>query len=189
MGFGPARNVSFLGTRISQITDGTSNTIMVVEGERAVPWTKPVDIPYSAAGRLPQFGGLFPEVFHALLADGSVAAINQQVDETTLRRLITRNDGYPVETDLILNPILTTDPKQLRRENQELQAAIAKARQELAHLEALARKKQLGQRRKEEKRSALDVLRLEQKQLRRELEELTLAIDRLNRELQRDDQD
>ena len=43
------------GTKIRDITDGTSNTIMVVEAadEKAVPWTKPDDFEYDANDPLP----------------------------------------------------------------------------------------------------------------------------------------
>src|SRR5439155_1388856 len=34
------------GLRIGDFTDGTSNTILVAEAARAVPWTKPEDLPY-----------------------------------------------------------------------------------------------------------------------------------------------
>ena len=36
------------GAKMSEIPDGTSNTIMLVEAKRDIPWTKPEDIPYAA---------------------------------------------------------------------------------------------------------------------------------------------
>ena len=36
------------GVRIAQVTDGTSNTIMAVEADKAVPWTKPDDLSFDA---------------------------------------------------------------------------------------------------------------------------------------------
>ncbi|WP_410969410.1 hypothetical protein, partial [Salmonella sp. SAL04284] len=34
------------GRTFAEITDGTSNTLLVVESNDAVPWTKPDDLPY-----------------------------------------------------------------------------------------------------------------------------------------------
>ncbi len=81
------------GTRFTQILDGTSNTLLVVEAKRAIPWTKPVDIPYDADKPLPKLGGFYKEGFNAALADGSVRFISQMIDEKVLRALITREGG------------------------------------------------------------------------------------------------
>jgi type II secretory pathway pseudopilin PulG len=81
------------GTRFEQITDGTSNTLLVVEAKRAIPWTKPEDIPYDADKPLPKLGGYYQEGFNAALADGSVRFISQTIDEKVLRALITRAGG------------------------------------------------------------------------------------------------
>src|SRR5262245_15901791 len=58
------------GARIATITDGTSNTILAVEGAQPVPWSKPEDLPYDANKALPKVGGLFKEGFHILFCDG-----------------------------------------------------------------------------------------------------------------------
>jgi hypothetical protein len=85
-----------LGIRIFQIADGTSNTLMVVEGGEAVPWTKPDELPYNAKKPLPKVGGLFREGFHAAFADGSVQFIDPKIDKTTMRALITCAGGEVV---------------------------------------------------------------------------------------------
>lgn len=41
------------GLRISDIIDGTSNTLLVVEGGSPVPWTKPEDLPYAPPANCP----------------------------------------------------------------------------------------------------------------------------------------
>src|SRR5262249_33685587 len=43
--------------------DGTSNTILVVEGREAVPWTKPEDVRYDPKKAPPKLGGLFKDGF------------------------------------------------------------------------------------------------------------------------------
>jgi len=62
---------SKLGVRISQITDGTSPTLAVVEAKRDIPWTKPEDIAYDPAAKLPELG-LQKGGFYAAFGDGSV---------------------------------------------------------------------------------------------------------------------
>jgi hypothetical protein len=77
--------------------DGASGTIMVVEAGTPVPWTKPEDLPYDPNKPLPSLGGLFKDGFSALFLDGSVRFITRDFDEETIRALITRNGGEPVE--------------------------------------------------------------------------------------------
>ena len=64
--------------KFPDITDGTSNTILIVEAGSPIPWTKPEDVPYSANKPIPTLG-VFPELIHAAFADGSVHSIRQKV--------------------------------------------------------------------------------------------------------------
>lgn len=75
------------------VTDGTSNTIMYVEAKRAVPWTKPEDIPYDPKGELPDLGGYFPDGFNATFGDGSVRFFSKDVDPLELHKMIQISDG------------------------------------------------------------------------------------------------
>jgi hypothetical protein len=84
---------------IAHFTDGTSNTLLVVEAAKAVPWTKPEDLPYDPEKSLPKLGGLFDDGFHALFADGFVQFIKKDIKPETLRALITRNGGEVVDRD------------------------------------------------------------------------------------------
>jgi prepilin-type processing-associated H-X9-DG protein len=82
--------------RIADITDGTANTILIVEAAEPVPWTKPADLPYAPKKPLPKVGGLFKKGFNAAFADGSVHFIKYNIDEKVMRLLITCNDGQVI---------------------------------------------------------------------------------------------
>lgn len=86
------------GIKIRQITDGTSNTIGVVEvnDELAVPWTRPDDWKVDPAAPTRGLGGHFPQVILSLFIDGSVHALPSDIDPDALRALLTRNGGEPV---------------------------------------------------------------------------------------------
>jgi prepilin-type processing-associated H-X9-DG protein len=87
------------GIPINEITDGTSNTLLIVEAATAVPWTKPEDLPFDADKPLPKLGGVQPGGFNAAFADGSVRFLKADIKESTLRLMIQRNDGQPLPGD------------------------------------------------------------------------------------------
>jgi hypothetical protein len=95
------------GVGIERITDGTSNTIAVVEAKEAVPWTKPgSDLPFESdpkAERIralrSKLGGHFTGGFSALFWDGSVHFIRDSTNPITLQALITRDGGEVVSSD------------------------------------------------------------------------------------------
>ncbi|MHC5536971.1 sigma-70 family RNA polymerase sigma factor [Singulisphaera rosea] len=84
---------------IQQISDGTVNTLMVVEAAKSVPWTKPEDIEYSPDKPVPALGHSTKEGFTAVTADGAQHFFRRPLDEESLRRLITRNGGEVLESD------------------------------------------------------------------------------------------
>jgi hypothetical protein len=89
------------GTRMHEVTDGTSNTIALVEAKQNIPWTRPHDIAYVADQALPMLGGWFPEGWHAGFADGSVRFLPADTDETALRALVTIGGGENVRPQLL----------------------------------------------------------------------------------------
>ena len=84
------------GMPFTQILDGTSNTLAMVEAKRDIPWTKPEDILFDPAKDPPKLGGYFKEGFNAALCDGSVRFIDQRIDSKVLKLLITPQDGTPL---------------------------------------------------------------------------------------------
>jgi hypothetical protein len=85
-----------------EFPDGTSNTLLIVESARAVPWTKPEDIPYDQKKPLLKLGAERPDGFYAAFADGSVHFIKKSTDEATLRALITPAGGELVDWEKVL---------------------------------------------------------------------------------------
>ena len=80
---------------MSDITDGTSNTVMAVEmgDEQAVTWTKPDDFHFNMDQPSIGLTTPYPNGKLMLFCDGSVHFIMQSLDDETLRRLFIRNDG------------------------------------------------------------------------------------------------
>jgi hypothetical protein len=92
------------GQKYTEIPDGTSNTLLIVEAKREIPWTKPEDIPYDGKLSAADLGGFFNGGFNATFADGTVRFVSQETDEKTLRALLTSRGGE-VMTDPARGPI------------------------------------------------------------------------------------
>jgi hypothetical protein len=83
----------------ADITDGTSNTLLVVEAKREIPWTQPEDILFDPQGPLPQLGGFTPDGFNATFGDGSVRYLKNSINPVVLKALITRAGGEVISSD------------------------------------------------------------------------------------------
>ncbi len=97
---GPSTAVGAGGeSGIQNFTDGTSNTILAVEGKAEVPWTRPADIPFDPQQPLPEIGGYTPDGTNVLFADGSVHFLKNTVNPRVLKKLITRDRGEVISSD------------------------------------------------------------------------------------------
>jgi hypothetical protein len=80
--------------------DGLDQTILVVEAEKAVPWTKPEDVDFDPnKPMLPLMSRYFRRGFHVLMASGTIRLVDPKVSENTFKAAITRNGGDALGSD------------------------------------------------------------------------------------------
>ena len=86
-------NLGAVGARMADITDGTSNTIAIVDAKKDIPWTKPEDLAIDTPAAML---GYQKETFLAGMGDGSVRGTKKSIDATMLKWLFLRDDGNVV---------------------------------------------------------------------------------------------
>ena len=87
--------------KFTDVTDGTSNTIMVIETADAVEWAKPGGIPFDPKKPLAKLTSAGDNgLVTVALCDGSVRSVNlKTVSEKTWKNLIQKDDGNVIDSD------------------------------------------------------------------------------------------
>jgi hypothetical protein len=171
------------GVRLTDIQDGTSNTLLVAEAGPPVPWTKPADIPYSRNKPLPKLDGPFGNAIHTAWADGGCTALRRDIPEKVFRHLIERADGNVFDAEKLYAPAVAfteEEKRQTQAITRDMQDKVVALYRELA---ALAQEKNTLT---AERAAGLDDLDKLESELRRLRELVALekaALERLKQEL------
>ena len=89
------------GTTFAKIADGTSNTLLLVETDSGIPWTKPEDLPFTDEGMARAMDATkSPQKEKGIWisrVDGSNYFLTPEKAKENLRKLITRDGGERIE--------------------------------------------------------------------------------------------
>ena len=92
------------GMPLTEVTDGTSNTVLITMARFAVPWTKPEDLPFAEAKPMPALDDSDPYGYALGMTDGSVRSL-PKAHANMLRSIVTRAGG-----EVIIWPPSADDP-------------------------------------------------------------------------------
>jgi hypothetical protein len=81
------------GVDLREITDGASNTILVIETAEQIPWTKADDLQWSPGGPLPALASPHPGGSHVVTAAGSTKFLKSTINPASLLSGLTINGG------------------------------------------------------------------------------------------------
>ncbi|QDU89106.1 hypothetical protein Pla175_24920 [Pirellulimonas nuda] len=94
------------GLQLRQITDGLSNTLLAVDAgrARAVPWTKPADLPLDPADPLASVGAIGEEGLAVVFADGAVLVLPPDIPAEEFLAYATYNGGEGIRRSRAVRP-------------------------------------------------------------------------------------
>ncbi|MBA4064592.1 MAG: hypothetical protein C0501_12940 [Isosphaera sp.] len=88
------------GASLHGITDGTANTVVVVEAEEAVVWTRPDDLPVGGDHPAPKLRAVGGRA-NVLFCDRTVRTLPANIPEANLKALCTAAGGEPGDVQTI----------------------------------------------------------------------------------------
>ncbi len=168
----------------SSFTDGTSNTISVVEAGPPVEWTKPADIEYDRK-TFQKVAGPFRNVIMAGMSDGSTFPFKPDLKPEVWCDFIEHADGNVVDHDAA-----EADLRAITKEDKEQAAKLLKENAELLNALGellIARDKLAAEQAKNLAVTGLDLEKLieEQQRFRRKLDRMKQEIEQLKKELEK----
>jgi hypothetical protein len=93
------------GPGISKITDGLSNTVLIIETETSIPWTKPEDLIIDATKPLPALGFAKSSTLNVAFADGAAYRLLKNPTMELLLPFLTASAGDTGEMDKLMPPL------------------------------------------------------------------------------------
>lgn len=81
------------GRKLAEFTDGAEQSIVLIETETEIPWTKPADVLIATEKPLPEFGGFHSEGYLTVMADGQGWFISKTADPKVVGSFFTINGG------------------------------------------------------------------------------------------------
>jgi prepilin-type processing-associated H-X9-DG protein len=84
------------GVAIQDVQDALCDTIMIVEADQEVNWTKPEEFDFDASAPRRNLRGIHPGGAMALMVDGSSRSLRTEIDDATIQGLMTKAGGENV---------------------------------------------------------------------------------------------